>query len=253
MNIEINIGGGGIFSKLMLAFQAIDTQILDVNDIESVTFNNVDERIDNEINIYEFIYKQTNVEPDNILIPHLGCEVYHDEIPQYNLDRLRIIISKLELNDELIISYNEIKKDILNDSGTLGVHVRLGSDMNYWHGDIYGNKYISDYIKAIDEETKKNSYDYVYVACDNEESLSELIKVYGNKIKYHNDFIRSEQVNDDEYNFLSSNLTNKKMWMDTFIDMLLLSECGTLIHRVSNFANMSKIYSKHITNKSILI
>ena len=235
MNINCYVQGGGIFSKL--------------NEINNINIINKDDRIDLSINPFKYIYIQNEI-ITNLNINCVPIRAYHNIIPNEDLIKLKIVKSKLIINDNIIKKYNEIKNNLSLNASYLGVHIRL-TDMNKIHPE-HGIYSFNDYVNSINEEMKCNIYDKIFVASDNRESIFKLKKIYGNMIISYDDFLRVNGENDDISNLILSNFNNINFWEDTFIEMLLLSECGTLIHRVSNFANMTKIYANTI-NKIILL
>jgi hypothetical protein len=74
--------------------------------------------------------------------------------------------------------------------------------------------------------------------------LIKLQKEFGDDLVFVKDFIRGKTEIEDTYKtiFLPY-LKDKKLWVEAFIEMLLLSKCGTLICRSSNVNNASIIYS----------
>ena len=246
-NIKCVISDGGLFSKITRAVEDVELKVLDVNSIESIELVNNDNRV--PVNLFDFIYVNHSVISD-LTVNGLNV-TYKDEIPQVVLDRIKIILSKLVIKNNITEELNKIQSELLIDKDVLGVHLRLGSDMNFWHGNIYGMKYLNDYVNAIDTEFNKGIYRKIYVASDNDVALSRLMDIYGDKLLYYK-FLRSkkEEITIEE---IGNYLSDEQMMVDTFIDMLLLSKTGQLIHRVSNFANMVKMYSYTLPNKTILI
>lgn len=249
MNILCNVYGGGIFSKLMLVFQNVILRINQVDDIECIVIKNCDDRILNDINPFDYIYQQPEVGID-IIINCKSIPVYQKNIPDEDLVKLRKLCSKLIVQDKIIENFNKIKKDIPVDADCLGVHIRL-TDMNFHHPE-YGIFMLNSYVEKINDEIRINDYSKIFIASDNTESILKLKEIYGDKILYHSDFLRVEKEDGDMMSLILSNFSERALWEDTFIEMLLLSECGALIQRVSNFPNMTKIYSKSI-NKVILL
>jgi hypothetical protein len=238
MNIVCNINSGGaIFSKLMLAFQGVLLNTPQVQNIEHIRINISDRRFNMYNDMFDNIFIQ-NKHIKEIFVRCDGRESYAKEIPLNDLTFFKILKDKFIINDILKDKFNELKPMFTDNY--LGVHIRL-TDMNKWHPE-HGIFNLSDFINKIDIELNEHEYDKIFIASDNHESLFKLRKIYGDKIIYNADSIRSEKETDG----VLTDFTNKKYWEDSFLDMLLLSECKTLIHRVSNVANFSKIYSKII-------
>lgn len=130
-------------------------------------------------------------------------------------------------------------KDLNIDKSTLGVHVRL-TDMNITHARDYGIASIDDYIKAINDLNHKGN---IFVASDNDESLIKLKKEFGDKILYIDNMIRGKTEIEHVTQLHLDNVKGKDIWLEAFLDMILLSKCGTLICRSSNLANASIIHA----------
>jgi hypothetical protein len=134
-----------------------------------------------------------------------------------------------------------MKKKIGIDDSTVGVHVRL-TDMNIIHGKDYGVLSFEDFKTQLNPDTK------YFISSDNNESINKLKELFGNNINYVKDMIRSEFENENSESLRLNNFKNPQFWIESFLEMLLLSKCGTLICRSSNLSNASIINSKTIKN-----
>jgi hypothetical protein len=94
--------------------------------------------------------------------------------------------------------------------------------------------------KIVTKESK------IFVASDNYESIEKLIKIYGNQINFVPNMLRVNKEEDNSYEFQIENLSNPSFWIESFLDMILLSKCSTLICRTSNFSNASVCFSNTI-------
>jgi len=235
----------GTMGQLMIIIEVIESKIKLLENIKSINIINSGKKIN--ANPFDYIFMQNNLVDHYTTIdvsPFKGA--YEKNIPNDKLIRFKTIMSKFILKDEIINKFNSIKKDLLINDTFLGAHIRL-TDMNACHGDIYGCVYINDFMKTIDDAMKTNEYTKIFVASDSQESISKLKKNYGDTMVCYDDFIRLESEEGNLVEFINKNLpTNKKWIQDSFIEMLLLSECGALIHRVSNFANIVKVKSNTI-------
>lgn len=230
MDITLNIAGGGVFSKIIqCGFQNLMDKSFD-----KCYFNSIDNRL--SINPFDYIFRQQINNGESFTLKHKPP--YTTNIPEEDRLKLKQITSKFDLHFDIINQYSEIQKTLMINHDYLGIHLRL-TDMNNIHGNDYGHKTFEDYLHVIDSALK--DYKKIYVASDNQESINKLISIYGNLITYGN-FMRIAGENHDLYQWQINHLSEKKLWQDTFVDMLILAQCGGLIHRVSNFANAAKIY-----------
>ena len=255
MNIKVNTKGGGIFSKFMLAIQYINSKIDDVDKLNEIYLdidrNIPNERLTNEDkswmsavgenNPFDYVLDQNpNCKFDEVLrVYPRGFGTYHNINKVSELPRLKTIVSKLKIKDTVINKLKPLK------GKSLGVHVRL-TDMEMWHPS-YGTGIITNtFYEATKRTLQSESFDSIFVSSDNDESLEyfkeKMDIVYndvGNRVKLANDGrhqlgLQLNKSGDEDF------------WVDTFLEMLSLSKCNTLIYRVSNLNNASVLFSQTI-------
>lgn len=239
----LNVSAGGVFSKFMFVIQNIQAINSDFN---SVYINNVDSRsLTGSENIFDNILEQNNT---NIKTTHnckhLGNYSKFKPIENSeNLNDYKKVVKKLKFKKELKekIDYYINKLNINNSF--IGLHIRL-CDMNIAHAKDYGVLSFNDYLFELKKHIKSDSK--IFVASDNDESIKKLKKEFGDKIIYIPDFIRGLNETEDTVKLQLDNFKNIRFWEEAFIEMFLLSKCGTLICRTSNVNNVSIIYSDTI-------
>ena len=248
--IRLNIRGGGIFSKMMLAIQNIAA--FDYG-IENCYFNIADNRalglydsnpLDSIINqSYDERYVFGESKP---LMPYS----IHNRIEE-SVDylKLKYIASQINYKQELKVLVDDFKYMLGIDQNTLGVHLRL-CDMNIEHGTDYGYFTFEDYVKKIKQELDYNTK--IFVASDNNESIKKLQTLFGNRILYVPELIRAEKEVENSIKLQLDNFRKDRFWREAFIEMLLLSKCSKLICRTSNLANMA-ILSSNTIQKIIML
>ena len=153
--------------------------------------------------------------------------------------RYKEIISKIQIKNSLISRAIELFRTRDIDK-ILAVHLRI-KDIG---GHNYDQVLFSNYVQAIDRELKNFSYDNIFVAADNLQSLIKLKEIYGNLI-IHNDVERSDTDNDDYARWEFENYFKKKYWESSIIDCISLSKCKNLICRTSNFSNAAIVYGNY--------
>jgi len=216
-NFNINVQAAGIFSEFDFVLQTIDW----INpDFDNVFINNIDDRsLVNERNIFNHIFDQ-NFTSD---YPSYECHrsySYSKFFPIENsprMDSYKKIVKKLKFSDELKEKF-EFYLDL------------LGLD--------------ADFLNAIKENKGPNTK--IFVASDNNESIIKLKKEFGDDLYFADQFIRGESETEDTSIIVGNNFKDKKIWIEAFLEMLLLSKCGTLICRSSSLSNTSIIYSDTI-------
>jgi hypothetical protein len=236
MNCNLNLSAGGIFSKYMFGVQnAIQHKY------DSYYFNITDERTDSDMFNY-VLDQQYDSNHQNINCNHLGS--YHKLNPienSSNYTKYVEVINKLKFNKKLLEKVKYYEKKIGIDDSTVGVHVRL-TDMNIIHGEDYGVLSFEEFKTQLNPDTK------YFISSDNNESINKLKELYGNNINYVKGMIRSEFENENSESIQLNNFKNPQFWIESFLEMLLLSKCGTLICRSSNLSNAAIINSKTIKN-----
>jgi hypothetical protein len=209
------------------------------------------------MNIYQHITNYALYQPWNDTYEYKGFlprgTLYTNENPIENSTRLldyKRVLSKLTIEPEIISKVDQFVSDYTINTRTLGVHVRM-TTMNMLHQDLYQPVTIDDYIRTIKKEYGTDNYDSIFVASDNHESIAKIKKYFGGIVTSHSDFLRfeHEQVDSfldciDEYDWFYQ----KKFWQETFQDCIVLSKCGGLICRESNFSNMAIVFSDTFKN-----
>lgn len=242
-NIKLNVGAGGIFSKFMFVIQNINR----INpNFSSLYIKNIDDRsLTNEENIFDHIFYQ-NESSDQVehICEHLGN--YSKFLPIEKSPRLpnyKNIVKKLILQKDIEDKVNLLTSSLGVDQNCIGVHIRL-CDMNIYHKDDYGLLTFDNFLEEIKKIKRENQK--IFVASDNQESIEKLKSLYGDDIIYIEDFIRGESETENTLHLQLNNFRNPEFWKEAFIEMLLLSKCGSLICRTSNFNNASLVYSETI-------
>jgi|688.fasta_scaffold30967_5 hypothetical protein len=242
METRLNVIGGGIFSKFMRLIQYTQQENLIVEntylDVIDTMFNINENMIDyciqqeqmpnveiTECSNYETFDKKNRIESSIRIITFKSmCE--------------KIIFTK-KLND-LIELYTQ---KFVFDSNTIGVHIRL-CDMNIMHAENYGKYNFENFTNKLDKILTPESK--IFVASDNNESLKKLELIYGDKIFFVPNMIRVDKEDDNSYQLQVDNLSNPDFWIESFLEMILLSKCSKLICRTSNLSNASLCFSKTI-------
>lgn len=236
MSCNLNIDAGGIFSKYMFGIQ---NGIL--HECDSYYFNVIDVRTNS--NIFDTVLEQTyDPNHQHITCIHLGNYSKLNSIENSNNFTSYVnFIEKLKFDDKLLEKVDYYTKKMNIDNSTVGVHIRL-TDMNIIHEKDYGTLSFDDFASQLNPNTK------YFISSDNNESIIKLKNLYGDNISYIDGLIRCERENDSSDLLQINNFKNSQLWFEGFLEMLLLSKCGTLICRTSNLSNASIIHSKTIKN-----
>jgi hypothetical protein len=145
----------------------------------------------------------------------------------------KTLMSKMRFTPELLELVAHHEKRIKIDENTIGVHLRL-TDMNKQHPQ-YGIVNYEHYEEAIEAIITPDSN--LFLASDNKESIDKFIEVYGDRVSYIPDLMRSETEEDHGHTaWQLDNMSDKNLWLESFLEMLFLSKCHTLVQRVSTLA-----------------
>lgn len=242
--IKLEIDGGGVFSKYMLGIASATRANFE---FQSLYFNVVDPRfLVNGVNPFNYVLKQ-QFDKNSVKRVADRLITYHSLNPiemSYDFKLYKGIISKIQFTDELNSLLEDSIKRLNISKDTLGVHVRL-TDMNTTHGSQYGIGTTKQYIETIRGLTPKHN---IFVASDNNESLIKLKKEFGNKIASIDDCIRADAEDSYAISLWLDGNNFKQLWIEAFLDMLLLSKCGTIVCRTSNLSNTSILYADDDVN-----
>ncbi len=245
--IKINISAGGIFSKFMFGIQ--NAEFINSN-VKRIYFHNLDQRaiaINSTKNPFDYVLKQEYDEHYlDISAIHLGNYSKFNPIESSNkLLSFKKISSTIKFSSELLELVQKYENLIKFDNNTIGVHIRL-CDMNINHANDYGIINYEDYDAQIE---KIISYENrIFVASDNNQSIDKLKNKYGDKVLFVPDLLRATTETEDTFLMQEKYLGSKQLWIESFLEMLLLCKCNTLICRTSNLANASIIFSKTLEN-----
>lgn len=244
-NLKLEVNAGGIFSKFIFLIQNIKK----INpNFKSLYVANLDQRsLVGKQNIFDHIFEQreSSDQVSYVCQPLGNYTKFFPIEDSLNLNEYKKIVKRLKfhknIEDELNFYINSLKID----KNCIGVHIRLG-DMNSTHGNDYGVLFFENFVKEINSIKKENQK--IFVASDNHESIEKLKCLYGDDVIYVEDFIRGSSEIEDTLILQMENFKIPKFWKEAFIEMLLLSKCGSLICRTSNLSNVSIIYSETIKN-----
>ena len=236
-DIKLDVLGGGTFSKFMQA----------LNNLIRIPHNNFylnvkDNRfINNNNNLFDEIFLQKKMHSyETIQSKNFGDFSNLNPIEKTkDFINLRTVIKKLIFKKNIISDINFLEKKLKISTKTVGIHIRL-TDMNLLHADDYGGIFTFDhYLRVINSLDHQENF---FVASDNHESILKLKNIFGDRISYVSDFLRGDYEKDNTLNIQLTKSFQKRLWVESFKEMLLLSKCKILICRTSNLSNASILY-----------
>lgn len=252
MNLIVEGPGGGVFSKFVISIQGIIKRVqkgFNIDDIENL-YLNVDKarykknnkQVFRDVNPFDYVFEQIKY-PDAKVWKASPTGSYKDMLNHPKINIIKKVVTKLKVKQSIID-----KIDNRVNEKTLGIHIRL-TDMNIMHGKNYGIVNFDNYLKKLEEIMKINNFENIFVASDNLESIKKLEKLY--PVIYYKDLKnRSKFENDGDLkyqSYLRQNAFQKQLWEESFLEMLTLAKCGTVLKRMSNLNNTAIMFSDSIT------
>lgn len=155
------------------------------------------------------------------------------------------VAKKIVWNKEIIKNFDIFKEKYINNN-TLGIHIRFTSMKA--HNNIYGNVSFNKYIDNINLFINKYNINNLFIASDNEEAIEIIKNNFPNcKINYLENINRCENIDDNGWDKeIFNRCNNKESFKEVIYDVLLLSNCKYLIHRVSSVSNLALLLSDTI-------
>ena len=101
------------------------------------------------------------------------------------------------------------------------------------------------YIDKASELIKQN--DNIFISSDNKQSLIKFKEKF-NIISNDSRNLSDEEHSKNYFEYKNDNLDKEWLWHDSFLDMISLSKCGSLIYNVSSLNTASFLYSNSAMN-----
>lgn len=163
-------------------------------------------------------------------------EKYIAEMGRITRKYLRL---RSEVSDIINTQMNQL---IEREEKVLGVHFR-GTDFRRNYNGHPINLTIEDYLPEI-EKLMKQGYDKIFLATDDSSALNRLQGIYGDKMVYYDDVIRSED-NETVMNSVSNRLNHHYMLgLEVLRNMYTLARCDGLVAGLSQVSIAARIQKK---------
>jgi hypothetical protein len=249
MNLIVYVDGGGIYSLLHKAIAMLG--VYSANTIKNFKIViNDNHFIQNKILFDDFF--SYDIDEDYIPLSSNNeisfLKVYTS--PKFNI--LKQILRINAINTNILKEVNRYANEFSINENTLAVHIRL-TDMNTCHADDYGIYNFDTYKSKIDSMLSiYKNIDSIYIASDNTESITKLIKLYNNDytVYYIKDSYRVLYESDDNYKYQIESINKyDDFHIKGFVEMLVASRCTYFIYRISDYSNFCILFSdtiKHI-------
>ena len=160
---------------------------------------------------------------------------YHDVFTHkiYNNKKLLKFSNKIIVKKNIKLKVKKfIKKVLLNNYKTLGVHYRGTS-----YKDSANHPFPPTYnqlVKKIDNLIKLNSFDKIFFSTEDKEMFDLIIKRYKNKIISYNSF---RSIKDDAFKKYNRPNHRFKLGEEILIESLILSKCHTFLFVETNVSS----------------
>jgi hypothetical protein len=168
-------------------------------------------------------------------------------------DTLKDITQKLKIQPSILNAVDAFCKHNAIGEDTLGIHLRL-TDMNIHHASEYGVlTFESFYKKTLEFLQKYPHIKNIFIASDNEESIRKFQSLCTtHKVISFPNSTRISLETDDNYEHQRIMLNDPNLYVQNMTEVLILSRCGYLIHRISDFANFAILKSTSFQEISCL-
>jgi len=242
MNILLDVGAAGIFSKVMFAIQNLvkynpqNAYVNCIDDNTTVIYKNP----------FDYVFVQPKVDGtyQRYFAQGMGSYTHRNRIEDSSLfQSYKNQAQKLIFTEDLNRLIHDHRNLVFHN--TIGVHIRL-TDMNVLH-KIYGVYNIDHYLHLSESLLLKTDAN-LFVASDNNESLYRFKSEFGERVGYVPNMLRCEYDNGNSTQLQYDHIHRKRFWLEAFLEMRLLSRCNTIVCRTSNLPNVAKIFSKKKQN-----
>ena len=246
MNLNVFVFGGGIFSHFHQFLRLITSTVSDISLYSQFRILVVHNQYITNTSIFDSVFHYDKIEtfePQEMKSFSPGSNMYLRVNLYSHYSLLKQICSRMKFHDSILNTVDLFTKTSNINSNALGDHIRL-TDMNTRHPE-YGVFTIGDYIYEIKDYLSKNpSITTIFVASDNSESIEKVKNElpHHNVVSFGNKYI-VDRSDDDNFRNQIDNLNNPDFYQQNVIEALILSKCGALIHRISDFANFAILFS----------
>lgn len=156
------------------------------------------------------------------------------------LDRAKVYRKYIRLKPEVQSYIDENMESVLGDRKCVGVHVR-GTDFRNEYRDHAKVVTLDQYMDAAEEAIKKHGFERIFLATDEEATVAEFRKRFGDKVVCYGDIFRSTDGEPVHFSDGKRKDHKYRMGLEVMRDMYTLAECDGLICGYSNVSITSRI------------
>lgn len=167
---------------------------------------------------------------------------------EYLSEMGRVVAKYLRLQPEVEEKIDNSRQMLFGiNEKVLGIHFR-GTDFKRNYNGHPVNLSVDDYIKEVNN-LLKNGYDKIFVATDDVEALEKFVGLYGEKVVYYGDVIRSSENETVMKSTSTRENHHYNLGLEVLRDMMTLSQCDGLIAGLSQVSIAARIQKESYKKK----
>lgn len=207
------ISHAGIANRIKNIMSALSQHdnVLTLHDPIHYIFPSI-EKVEKPINLYRENWRlYISPEEQNYCDSYKSIDLLYENTPEYFIEKYLKVLTKLEINSEIVEFVNDFTKDWKN---MVGVHIRS------WY--CPKNRFHSNDI--FEEQINKLNPKKFFFCCDNSDIQSYFVDKYQDKIITYD-----RQIFNHPHLAESGHHDDIQITTDAFIELLILSKCSTII------------------------
>ena len=158
----------------------------------------------------------------------------------YLKEMARLVNKYIKFNSIMNEYLNKETKKILNNTKTLGVHVR-GSDFKRHYINHPNIVTIDEYLEETSKIMENNKYSRIFIATDDIDALKRFSSVFKEKLSYYDDVIRTDSDETVMRSDSERNMHHFLLGREVIRDMVTLSRCDGIVAGLSNVSIFARI------------
>lgn len=228
IEIGVNVGSPGLANRIKTYVSILSTykQALTIKDADTYIFDNIDLATQEQIDTYPCYDNwrfYISPEENHYRREYKYIDLLYDKTPPYFIGKLKSVFGKLKINKDIVDYVDDFTKDW---DDVIGLHIRSWyCDRHRWHS----NELFEQAIDNLDDDKK------IFLCGDNKDVLKHFEDKYGDRIITH-----SQDRYNHPHKAESGHNHSTQANVDAFIDLMLLSRCGTIVGTyASTFAEVA--------------
>ena len=228
IDTAVNVGSPGLANRIKTYVSILSSyrQALTIKEADTYIFENIDLASQEQIDVYpNYDNWRLYVSPDEFDYrkEYKYIDLLYDKTPAYFIGKYKSVFNKLKINQDIVDYVNDFTKDW---EDTIGLHIRSWyCDRHRWHD----NQLFIDVINKLDKSKK------IFLCGDNKDVLKQIEGEFGDRIITH-----TQDRFNHPHKAESGHNHSKQANVDAMIDLMLLSQCDTIVGTyASTFAEVA--------------